>query len=263
VGTDRFQYQVLDGEGGTLVLNATIVINAPTEVEQVPISVEPITDFTGIAPLPDRPAATSEATEVIEPTSEEPTGAVTNSENTQVAPTGPVKSIVDSAEGTEEIDQSRNSDISVDTRNSEVEFYDGFVDEVSFNAVSLFAIYDSELNDVDVNNLSEMIFHRTSVATTLVAVNDSVDWLVSYYTELDTAESDFLVPIDEGIPITATAAAGLLTVGYITWMIRGGILLTTFVSSLPAWQSFDPLIVVQNSNREHETGESIEDIVDA
>ncbi len=263
VGTDRFQYQVLDGQGGTLILDATIVINASAEGEQVPISVEPITDFTGIAPLPDRPAATSEATKVIEPTAEEPAPAVTNSENSQVAPTGPVKSIVDSAEGAEEIDQSHNSDISADTRNSEVEFYDGFVDEISFNAVSLFAIYDSELNKVDVNNLSEMIFHRTSGVRTLVTMNESVDWLASYYTQLDTAESDILLPMADVIPITATAAAGLLTMGYVTWMIRGGILLTTFVSSLPAWQSFDPLIVVQNSNREHETGESIEDIVDA
>jgi hypothetical protein len=43
-----------------------------------------------------------------------------------------------------------------------------------------------------------------------------------------------------------------LSVGYVIWILRGGTILTTFVSALPAWQSFDPLPILQSVNRKDE-----------
>jgi hypothetical protein len=37
-----------------------------------------------------------------------------------------------------------------------------------------------------------------------------------------------------------------LTVGYVIWLIRGGSLLASTISALPAWFSFDPLPVLED-----------------
>lgn len=43
----------------------------------------------------------------------------------------------------------------------------------------------------------------------------------------------------------ASAAAGMsLSVGYVVWMLRGGVLVSTLLSSLPAWRLVDPLPVL-------------------
>ena len=43
----------------------------------------------------------------------------------------------------------------------------------------------------------------------------------------------------------AAAAAGLsLSVGYLVWLVRGGVLLSSLLSSLPAWRMLDPLPVL-------------------
>ncbi len=44
----------------------------------------------------------------------------------------------------------------------------------------------------------------------------------------------------------AAATSSMLTVGYLVWMVRAGALLSTFVSSMPAWQTFDPLPVIES-----------------
>jgi len=43
-----------------------------------------------------------------------------------------------------------------------------------------------------------------------------------------------------------------LSVGYVVWILRGGSLLTAFVSALPTWSSFDPLPVLQSFEKQNE-----------
>jgi hypothetical protein len=51
----------------------------------------------------------------------------------------------------------------------------------------------------------------------------------------------------ESATVAATAATGMsLSVGYVVWLLRGGALLSTFLSSLPAWRFIDPLPVLGN-----------------
>ncbi len=45
---------------------------------------------------------------------------------------------------------------------------------------------------------------------------------------------------------TATVGSSL-TVGYVLWLLRGGSLLASFVSTLPAWSLIDPLPILENS----------------
>ena len=52
--------------------------------------------------------------------------------------------------------------------------------------------------------------------------------------------------------------------GYIAWLLRGGILLSSVLSSLPAWRMIDPLPVLNKMHDETESDdESLESMVDS
>jgi hypothetical protein len=55
-----------------------------------------------------------------------------------------------------------------------------------------------------------------------------------------------------------------LSVGYVVWLIRGGMLLSTLLSSLPAWQILDPLPILVRKKDSDTSGddESLESILD-
>jgi hypothetical protein len=47
-----------------------------------------------------------------------------------------------------------------------------------------------------------------------------------------------------GAVLAAAAVAMGLSVGYVIWLLRGGVLLSSFLSSLPAWRLVDPLPIL-------------------
>jgi hypothetical protein len=53
---------------------------------------------------------------------------------------------------------------------------------------------------------------------------------------------------------TAMVTGGL-SVGYVIWLLRGGLLLTSLLSSLPAWNVVDPLPILANAKRGDEEDE--------
>lgn len=88
------------------------------------------------------------------------------------------------------------------------------------------------------------------------------DWFARFMRALDDHREGVLEVRLENESIVSTAA-GLIAVGYLTWIVKGsGALLSAFVSSLPAWQSFDPLLVIEASGRRDDDDESIEEMVD-
>lgn len=46
---------------------------------------------------------------------------------------------------------------------------------------------------------------------------------------------------------SGVAAVGSLSVGYVIWLVRGGVLMSSMLSALPAWQMVDPLPVLAAS----------------
>jgi hypothetical protein len=60
-----------------------------------------------------------------------------------------------------------------------------------------------------------------------------------------------------------TVSTGL-SVGYVVWLLRGGMLLSTLLSSLPAWQILDPLPILARRNDDDrlEDDESLESILE-
>jgi len=60
------------------------------------------------------------------------------------------------------------------------------------------------------------------------------------------------------------AVSTSLSVGYVIWLLRGGVLLTSLLSSLPAWRIIDPLPVLSRMGGadEDEDDDSLEELVD-
>ena len=68
----------------------------------------------------------------------------------------------------------------------------------------------------------------------------------------------------EAIVVASTTAASLgLSVGYVLWLLRGGVLVSSMLSSLPAWRMVDPLPILgrldedEDENAEDDSLESI------
>lgn len=75
------------------------------------------------------------------------------------------------------------------------------------------------------------------------------------------AEGDFRVTV-VGTAVTVTST---LTIGYVLWMIRGGVLLGSLLTQMPAWRFLDPLPVLEHlADREDEAQdqESLESIIE-
>jgi hypothetical protein len=54
---------------------------------------------------------------------------------------------------------------------------------------------------------------------------------------------------------STVAVSGAMSVGYVIWLLRGGLLLTSLLSSLPAWSVIDPMPVLARSGNSDEDGE--------
>jgi VCBS repeat-containing protein len=82
-----------------------------------------------------------------------------------------------------------------------------------------------------------------------------------FFEGLNESSRELLINQDElGVPHFVASTASLLTFGYLAWVVRGGVLLTTFMSSLPTWKALDILPLIENSGQDKET---IEQIVDS
>ena len=80
---------------------------------------------------------------------------------------------------------------------------------------------------------------------------------VSQFGEWTESNSDSALALDQIVGGSSAIATTSLSVGYVIWMLRGGSLFASFVSSLPAWTSFDLLPVLNKFDEE-----SLADIAD-
>jgi Cadherin-like len=103
-----------------------------------------------------------------------------------------------------------------------------------------------------------------SVASTLTSGDlSSVVDVHSFVQELDkvrdeVAEEAYLEKVVVGSSITVTTG---LSIGYVLWLVRGEVLLTSLLASLPAWRLIDPLPVLSflgKRSEEDEEDDSIE-----
>lgn len=80
-------------------------------------------------------------------------------------------------------------------------------------------------------------------------LNDNADKVgfAAFSQELDNFDRNVRISgtVDQVTFATLSSITSVLTVGYVLWMVRGGMLMASFVSSIPAWQSVDPLNIVE------------------
>ncbi len=105
---------------------------------------------------------------------------------------------------------------------------------------------------------------RIGGGLSLLEFEDQTGWFEGFARALDDNREELQSKLQFNSPTAVSTAAGLLAIGYLTWAIKGGgTLLSAFVSSLPAWQSFDPLPVIESTTRENTDDDtSIEQLVD-
>jgi hypothetical protein len=53
---------------------------------------------------------------------------------------------------------------------------------------------------------------------------------------------------------STVAVTGAMSVGYVIWLLRGGLLLSSLLSSLPAWSVIDPMPILSRSGRSEDDG---------
>ena len=63
---------------------------------------------------------------------------------------------------------------------------------------------------------------------------------------------------------TVGSLASSFTVGYVVWMLRGGVLLSSLMAQMPAWKFIDPIVILANYDRDDDADDddSIQAIVE-
>ncbi len=55
---------------------------------------------------------------------------------------------------------------------------------------------------------------------------------------------DGKIEVEGNLVVSSVAVTGSLSVGYVIWLLRGGLLLSSLLSSMPAWHAVDPMPVL-------------------
>ncbi len=128
----------------------------------------------------------------------------------------------------------------------------------------------TERDTVDTDRLaleSAEVSTSTTESTAAASVNEFA-YLVPgspLWDDLDAFDDqmqDTLFFKDLVVGSALTASTGL-TVGYVVWMIRGGMLLSSLIAQMPAWRLIDPLVVLSSFDDEalgEEDGDSRESL---
>ncbi len=73
-----------------------------------------------------------------------------------------------------------------------------------------------------------------------------------------------LTDLDTIVVGSAAATSFSVTTGYVIWLLRGGTLITSMMSSIPLWQRFDPLQVINGDDSvDPSSTESLADLVES
>jgi sugar lactone lactonase YvrE len=86
--------------------------------------------------------------------------------------------------------------------------------------------------------------------STFQATLEDVDWV----TGLDRMRQDIDAQpaAESALVVSSVAVSGSLSVGYVLWLLRGGLLLSSLLSSLPAWSVIDPMPVLSRSGHDED-----------
>jgi parallel beta-helix repeat protein len=69
--------------------------------------------------------------------------------------------------------------------------------------------------------------------------------------------------LERTIVNSTVAVSTGVSIGYVIWLLRGGVLLSSLIASLPAWRAFDPLPILANTskNKSESEDDSLENLL--
>jgi hypothetical protein len=82
----------------------------------------------------------------------------------------------------------------------------------------------------------------TAALNTFKASLNNAGWVDALNEMRDQVDGQ--IKVEQMLVASSVAVGGSLSVGYVVWLLRGGLLLSSLLSSLPAWQSIDPMPVL-------------------
>ncbi len=112
-------------------------------------------------------------------------------------------------------------------------------------------------------------FRQLTIETVRNLLNGGFDFLsegAGLLEELDRfkEEAEVKTLIENAVAGSSAAVSAGLSLGYVVWLTRGGLLLASFASSMPAWRLVDPIPILASLAVQQEgEDESLESLVDA
>jgi len=107
---------------------------------------------------------------------------------------------------------------------------------------------------------------QTQAAQSLNSADTSFIFQTSLVTDtLDEVQEDMHINLDmpEWMAGTALFSSVGMSAGYILWSLRGGYMIASLLSAMPAWTLVDPLPVLEYLDREDDSdNESLQSILD-
>jgi len=121
---------------------------------------------------------------------------------------------------------------------------------------------EANLNDSTASE-TERAMREAATANAVVRVQGMVNkpqlWQAINSMQGELQQSSDPATLTIGATVTATTG---ITVGYVIWVIRGGILLSSVVANLPMWRLMDPMAILNSADHGPEDDESLQSMVD-
>lgn len=256
-GIETIEYTISDGDQTTVgrlkVIQPVVVDNTETESESNTQESESETEAEANTIEP-------EVTADEEPVDEATIGSV-GSENND-----------DESDDTEDLigsEQAATTDQgfedNIESNDSNVQVIDGNLLDgsqiSSFNSVSSYS-FKSESDYGSSYDISRSVHtvHQLAAASTEYMY---AEWQGQFWNEMNEVREQYQRhDLSTTTVATAASVTGVLTVGYVLWLVRGGLVMASLVSSVPMWQSFDPLPILQYAEDDSASGETLESLVD-
>jgi hypothetical protein len=72
------------------------------------------------------------------------------------------------------------------------------------------------------------------------------------------------IKLEQAVVTSTVAVSTGVSIGYVIWLLRGGVLISSLLASVPAWRSFDPLPILATASGKDKEGEddSLENLLE-
>jgi len=228
-----------------------------------------VTSTIGVTALPPPVTTTPEVTPEIDAPVEE----VVEEEMTEEEVEEVVEDVTEAVDAPAETQLPVKEDANADSATGQNQSHNSLVNPI-LSFIQNMGSANTNDSSLDADQLSTLqtlnVLLETTPIETLKNVWDSLDIGTLSVGEYDRVRSSFDAlqqevkqedRIETAVVSSAIATTMGLSAGYVVWMLKGGSLLASLLSSMPAWHLADPLSILAGGNLNDEDDESLESII--